>query len=102
MSMKLKKIVRESVGTDTSQSTDITSIKTAIGKASGQGAGGILKDVADLKSDIGASDSTNGSLKKRCKQIENAIGDESTEGTILYRIKALETAAQASNSTPSS
>ena len=44
---------------------------TAIGKASGTGAGGILKDVADVKS---------------------AIGTEETEGSILYRIKALEDA----------
>lgn len=72
MSMKLKKIVRESVGTDSGQSSDITSIKNTIGKASGQGAGGILKDVADLKT---------------------ALGDEDTAASILGRIKALEDAA---------
>ena len=42
---------------------------SAIGKASGEGAGGILKDIADIKA---------------------AIGDEETSGTILYRIKTLE------------
>lgn len=55
--------------------TDIASIKEAIGKASGQGAGGILKDVAD---------------------IQTAIGDasEPAEGTILARIAALESKAE--------
>ena len=42
---------------------------TAIGKASGEGAGGILKDVADIKS---------------------AIGDEDTAASILGRIKIIE------------
>ena len=55
--------------------TDIASIKEAIGKASGQGAGGILKDVKD---------------------IQDAIGTESTENSILARIKALEEAQNTS------
>lgn len=57
---------------ETSDSTAINEIKEAIGKASGEGAGGILKDVKDVK---------------------DAIGTETTADTILYRIKALETAA---------
>lgn len=56
---------------DTTINQKITALETAIGKASGEGAGGISKDVADVKS---------------------AIGNESTEGTILARIKALEDA----------
>ena len=50
----------------------VTDVETAIGKAEGTGAGGILKDVKDCK---------------------DAIGSESTEGSILARIKALEDAA---------
>lgn len=56
---------------DTTINQKITALETAIGKASGEGAGGISKDVADVKS---------------------AIGNESTEGTILARLKALEDA----------
>ena len=56
---------------DTTLSTKVSALETAIGKASGEGAGGIAKDVADVKS---------------------AIGDASTEGTILARLKALEDA----------
>lgn len=56
---------------DTTLSTKVSALETAIGKASGEGAGGIAKDVADVKS---------------------AIGDESTKGTILARLKALEDA----------
>ena len=72
------------------EGTDISNIKEAIGKASGEGAGGILKDVADLKGAVGSADTDAGSLKKRCKDIETAIGDESTAASILGRIKALE------------
>ena len=77
MSMKLKKMIRDGATTDSSQSTDISglktdvgTLKTTVGKASGQGAGGIAKDVSDMKT---------------------AIGDEDTPASILGRIKALET-----------
>ena len=49
------------------ETTDITALKTTVGDSNS----GLVKDVAD---------------------IESAIGDESTEGTILARIKALEDA----------
>ena len=81
------KNVYTAIGGDTS---DLTEIKQAIGKAEGTGAGGILKDIKDIKDAIGADDTTVGGLKKRCKDIETAIGDEDTSGTILYRIKQLE------------
>ena len=61
----------EGTSEDTTLSKKVSDLETAIGKASGEGAGGILKDVADVKS---------------------AIGDASTEGTILARLKALEDA----------
>lgn len=61
---------------DTTLSTKVSNLETAIGKASGEGAGGISKDVADVKS---------------------AIGDASTEGTILARLKALEDAQTPDN-----
>ena len=67
MSMKLKKKVRELTADDISQGVDITALKTTVGNSSS----GLVKDVAD---------------------IEAAIGDESTAGTILARIKALEDA----------
>lgn len=53
--------------TDTTQSSKIEALETAVGGADS----GLVKGVAD---------------------IETAIGDESTEGTILARIKALEDA----------
>lgn len=67
MSMKLKKKVRELTADDISQSTDITSLKTAVGDSKS----GVVKDVAD---------------------INDAIGDEDTASSILGRIKALEDA----------
>lgn len=63
---------------DTAINQKITALETAIGKATGEDAGGIAKDVADAQTDITA--------------LETAIGDESTEGTILARLKALEDA----------
>lgn len=52
---------------ETGETADITALKTAVGDSSS----GLVKGVAD---------------------INTAIGDESTEGTILARIKALEDA----------
>ena len=65
----------DKIGDETTANTILKRIKdieTGIGKATGEGASGILKDVKDCK---------------------DAIGTEETSGTILYRIKALETAA---------
>jgi len=73
MSMKLKKKVRDLTADDISQGADITALKTAVGDDKG----GLVKDVAD---------------------ITDAIGDESTEGTILARIKALEDAQPSGDS----
>lgn len=56
---------------------------------------GDAKAIKDLQDAIG-SESTANTILKRIKDIEGAIGTESTEGTILYRIKALETANQGS------
>ena len=59
------------VAGDSTIAGKVEELETTVGKASGEGAGGILKDVKD---------------------VQDAIGDESTEGTILARIKALEDA----------
>ena len=50
---------------------------------------GETADITALKTTVG--DSTKG-LVKKANDLESAIGDESTEGTILARIKALEDA----------
>lgn len=73
MSMSLKKKVRDLTADDISQGTDISALKTAVGDSKS----GLVKDVAD---------------------IDAAIGDESTEGTILARIKALEDAQPSGDS----
>ena len=85
MSMKLKKQIRENLGTDATQGTDITTLKTTVGNSSS----GLVKDTTDLKTAVGADDTAG--LKKRCKDLETAIGDEDTAASILGRIKALET-----------
>lgn len=64
---------------ESGEGADITALETAVGAletAVGDAEAGLIKDVAD---------------------IEAAIGDESTEGTILYRIKALEDAQTPAN-----
>ena len=73
MSMSLKKKVRDLTADDISQGTDISALKTTVGDSKS----GLVKDVAD---------------------IDAAIGDESTEGTILARIKALEDAQPSGDS----
>lgn len=62
---------------ESGEGADITALETAVEAletAVGDAEAGLVKDVAD---------------------IETAIGDESTEGSILYRIKALEDAQPA-------
>ena len=105
MSMKLKKNVKKLLADDTTQGTDITGLKT---------------DVGNLKTAVGSKDTDAGSLKKRCADIETAIGsstsgsetgihkdivdintaigDDATANTILGRIKALEDAAKGGDS----
>lgn len=66
---------------ESGEGADITALETAVGAletAVGDAEAGLVKDVAD---------------------IEAAIGDESTEGTILYRINALEDAQTPANET---
>lgn len=57
-------------------------------------AGGDAADITELESDVGALQTTvgdsTGGLVKDVADLETAIGDESTEGSILARIKALE------------
>ena len=57
-------------------------------------AGGDAADIAELESDVEALQTTvgdsTGGLVKDVADLETAIGDESTEGSILARIKALE------------
>lgn len=69
---------------ESGEGADITALETAVEAletAVGDAEAGLVKDVADL---------------------ETAVGDESTEGTILYRIKALEDAQPAAENTESS
>ena len=98
---KHENAIIEGSSEDTTLSTKVSALETAIGKASGEGAGGIAKDVADAKSAIGDSDSgLTKSVNDNAGAISNlqtAIGDESTEGTILARIKALEDAQPPAN-----
>ena len=64
---------------ESGEGADITALETAVEAletAVGDAEAGLIKDVAD---------------------IEAAIGDESTEGTILARIKALEDAQTPAN-----
>lgn len=59
-------------------------------------AGGDAADITELESDVEALQTAVGDsdagLVKDVADLESAIGDESTEGTILARIKALEDA----------
>ena len=74
-------MVREGVGTDTTQTTKITAIETAIGSNTSGKETGIYKDIKDANTDI--------------NEIYAIIGDESDPavGTIIARIIALEEAA---------
>ena len=64
---RLYKVLEDLDSANGGETTDITALKTTVGDSTK----GLVKDTADLKT---------------------AVGDESTEGTILARIKALEDA----------
>lgn len=68
---RLYNILEDLDSANSGETTDITAIKQAIGKSTSGSETGFYKDIKD---------------------INTAIGDESTEGTILARIKALEDA----------
>lgn len=71
---------------ETGETADISDLKTAVGDNSS----GLVKDVADIKAAIGASDTTAGSLKKRCKDLEDAIGTDDNATSVKGRIYKLE------------
>lgn len=97
---RLYKVLEDLDSANGGETADITALETAIGKAEGTGAGGILKDIKDIKDAIGTAtgDDASGIAKdvadaqSDITALETAIGDESTKGTILARIKALEDA----------
>ena len=64
---RLYQVLEDLDSANSGESTDISALETVVGDSSS----GLVKDVAD---------------------INTAIGDESTEGTILARIKSLEDA----------
>ena len=80
---RLYKILQDLDAANGGETTDISALKTTVGDANG----GLVKDTSALKTTVGDAES---GLVKDVADIETAIGDESTEGTILARIKALE------------
>ena len=82
---RLYKILEDLDAANGGETTDISALKTTVGDANG----GLVKDTSALKTTVGDAES---GLVKDVADIETAIGDESTEGTILARIKALEDA----------
>lgn len=90
---RLYKILEDLDDANGGETTDITAIKEAIGKSTSGSETGFYKDIKDINTAIGVA--TSGSetgIRKDIVDINTAIGDESTEGTILARIKALEDA----------
>ena len=98
---RLYKILQDLDAANGGETTDISALKTTVGDANGglvkdtsalkttvgDANGGLVKDTSALKTTVGDAES---GLVKDVADIETAIGDESTEGTILARIKALE------------
>ena len=71
------------------ESADISALETTVGDSNS----GLVKKTNDLETAIGSATSGSESgIHKDIADINSAIGDESTEGTILARIKALEDA----------
>ena len=63
--------IKKSEGTDvTALASKISALETAVGKESGAGAGGILKDVKDVKDAIGTDETAN-TIKGRIYALEH-------------------------------
>lgn len=93
MSMKLKKKVRELTGDDATQASQIAALQAAVGDKDTD-SGSLKKRCKDIETDVGAlqtavGDSDSG-LVKGLADINTAIGDAETSGTILYRLAQLE------------
>ena len=73
---RLYKVLEDLDSANSGETTDITAIKQAIGKSTSGSETGFYKDIKD---------------------INTAIGDKDTVGTILYRLKALEDAQNTTN-----
>ena len=73
---RLYKVLEDLDSANSGETTDITAIKQAIGKSTSGSETGFYKDIKD---------------------INTAIGDEDTVGSILYRLKALEDAQNTTN-----
>ena len=82
---RLYEILKDLDAANGGETTDITALKNTVGDSSK----GLVKDTSALKTTVGDAE---GGLVKSVSDIETAIGDESTEGSILARIKALEDA----------
>ena len=109
---RLYKVLQDLDESNGGDEKDISDLKTAVGDSSGglvkdtadlkiavgDADSGLVKDTADLKTAVGDADS---GLVKGVADINTAIGDESTEGTILARIKALENAQPSNGQEPS-
>ena len=109
---RLYKVLQDLDESNGGDEQDISDLKTAVGNSSsglvkdtadlktavGNSSSGLVKDTADLKTAVGGADS---GLVKSVADINTAIGDESTEGTILARIKALEDAQPSTEQEPS-
>lgn len=79
--------LQETVGDENSGLVkDVNTLKTTVGSSNS----GLVKDMSDAQAAIGTDDTTAGSLKKRCKDIETEIGDDDTAASIKGRIYALE------------
>ena len=88
---RLYKVLEDLDSSNSGDDTKIKALEDEIGKATGEGAKGIKKDIYDIFYIIGDLETAD-TLRYVCKQNMDAIGDESTEGTILYRLKQLEDA----------
>lgn len=82
---RLYNILEDLDSANSGETTDITALKTTVG----DNTKGLVKKTTDLETAVGDN---SGGLVKSVADINTAIGDESTEGTILARIKALEDA----------
>ena len=72
---------------DSTMAGKVEALVTAVGAATGEHAGGLAKDVADIESAIGAASGDDaGGILKDVADLKAAVGDGETQDTLVYDV----------------
>lgn len=84
---KLAEEIDATAAGDSTIAGKVEALETAVGAATGEHAGGLVKDVADIESAIGAASGDDaGGILKDVADLKAAVGDSETQDTLVYDV----------------